>query len=363
MGQLTTQNTQLPPTTGVKSLSTFLNGPSIKSKFVEILGQKGVGFISSVLSVVNSNNQLKNADQNSIYTAALMAASLDLPINQNLGFAYIVPYGSNKEGIYVQMAQFQLGYKGFIQLAQRSGLYKKINSSDVREGELVRHDRMTGEIEFNWIQDTNERLTKKVIGYLSFFELNNGFRNTLYMTIEEIEAHAKKYSQTYKKYNSGLWKDEFSAMAMKTVTKLNLSKNGPLSIEMQRAVVADQAVIKSDSFVSEPETLDIEPEFVDNPENTSKEEKVADKKETIKAARASANKPEAPKKEKIIKTEAPAEKDMYALIYECNTIEELSALGKQITEDDHDLLIALDDKKRELASSPNTKLFDPNSMP
>jgi recombination protein RecT len=359
MGELAKKQT---PSTGVKSLSSFLNSDAIKNKFTEILGQKGVGFISSVLSVVNSSNQLKNADQNSIYTAALMAASLDLPINQNLGFAYIVPYNGKVGNDYIQMAQFQLGYKGFIQLAQRSGLYKKINSSDVREGEIIKHDRMTGEFEFNWIQDTNERLTKKVIGYLSFFELNNGFRNTFYMTIEEIEAHAKKYSQTYKKYNSGLWKDEFSAMAMKTVTKLNLSKNGPLSIEMQRAVVADQAVIKSDSFVNEPETLDIEPEFVDSPENATKEEKVANKKETVKAAKASAsvNKSEGKNKE-ITTTDTTT--DMYTLISECKTMEELSALAKEIPSEDFDLAIAVDDKKRELTSASKGELFDPNKLP
>lgn len=359
MSELTT-----PPKTGVKSLSTFLNSDSIKNKFTEILGQKGVGFISSVLSVVNSNNQLKNADQSSIYTAALMAASLDLPINQNLGFAYIVPYNGKIGNDYVQMAQFQLGYKGFIQLAQRSGQYKTINSSDVREGEITNHNRMTGDIDFQWIQDPKERLSKKIIGYLSYFELNNGFRKTFYMTIEELEAHAKKYSQTYKKYGTGLWKDEFPGMAMKTVTKLNLSKNGPLSIEMQRAVLADQSVIKSDSFINEPETLDIAPEYIDNQETA--EDKVADKKEAVKEAKAAASKKtETPKTEtapaaETSTTEAP---DDYAKISACKTQEELSALAKTLPSEDFDLAVAVDNRKRELASTPNGELFDPNKMP
>ena len=236
--QTTNQNQQLAPATGVKGLSNFLNSDGIKSKFTEILGQKGVGFISSVLSVVSSNTSLANADQNSIYTAALLAASLDLPINQNLGLAYIVPYKTKQpDGTYKQMAQFQLGYKGFLQLAQRSGQFKTINSTDVKEGEIVSWDRMSGELTFNWIQDSKERLSRKTVGYLSYFKLLNGFENSFYMTIEEIEAHAKKYSQTYRQYGTGLWKDEFDGMAKKTVTKLNLSKNATLTIEMQRAVI------------------------------------------------------------------------------------------------------------------------------
>jgi recombination protein RecT len=377
MGELTTtpQNNQVAKT-GVKGLSEFLNSDSIKNKFTEILGQKGVGFISSVLSVVNSNKLLKDADRNSIYTAALMAASLDLPINQNLGFAYIVPYNesykdANNQWQKRQLAQFQLGYKGFIQLAQRSGQYKTINSTDVREGELTNHDRMTGEISFNWIQDTNERLSKKIIGYISYFELNNGFKSTLYMTMEEIEAHAKRYSQSYKSGN-GIWKDDFPSMAKKTVTKLNLSKNGPLSIEMQRAVLSDQAVIKSDSFVNEPETLDIEPEYVDN--NETKEEKVADKKEAVKEAKkAAAEKvqPEAKKETpvenvKVHEAEVVTGKeiDFYDAINKCKTTDELLKLKEAMPKDDLDLEIAYSDKKRELASaSEDGSLFKGSQLP
>lgn len=267
MSDLQKTNQNQLPSTGVKGLSTFLNSDGIKSKFTEILGQKGVGFISSVLSVVSSSTALASADQNSIYTAALLAASLDLPINQNLGLAYIVPYKTRQpDGTYKQMAQFQLGYKGFLQLAQRSGQFKTINSTDVKEGEILSWDRMSGELTFNWIQDSKERLSKKTVGYLSYFKLLNGFENSFYMTIEEIEAHAKKYSQTYKQYGTGLWKDEFDGMAKKTVTKLNLSKNAPLSIEMQRAVVSDQAVIKNDNFVNSTETFDVETEYVDHQE-------------------------------------------------------------------------------------------------
>ena len=272
--------TRVVPTQGVKSLSTFLNSDQIKNKFTEIMGKKGVGFISSVLSAVNSNSLLQNADQNSIYTAALMAATLDLPINQNLGLAYIIGYNTKQtDGTYKVMAQFQIGYKGFKQLAMRSGQFKTLHETVVKEGEIINHDRLTGSMKFNWIQDSSERLSEKTIGYISYFELLNGFSSIFYMTKEEAENHGKKYSQNYKKYGTGLWKDEFDAMALKTVIKLNLSKNAPLSIEMQQAVLSDQGVIKSDDFLNNPETLDVD--HVDNTDKT-KIEKIQDQKQLIK---------------------------------------------------------------------------------
>lgn len=345
--------------TGVKGLSEFLNSDSIKNKFTEILGQKGIGFISSVLSVVNSNKLLKDADRNSIYTAALMAASLDLPINQNLGFAYIVPYNesykdANNQWQKRQLAQFQLGYKGFIQLAQRSGQYAKIHSTDIREGEIKSHDIMTGELKIEGLP-ASERLNAPIVGYLSYFELQNGFKSTFYMTIQEIEAHAKRYSQSYKN-GTGIWKDDFPSMAKKTVTKLNLSKNGPLSIEMQRAVLVDQAVIKSDSFVNEPETLEIEPEYVDN--NETKEEIVADKKQQMKDKKQQAeeqakNKTSETTQEKTVEAEViPAEeKDFQTQIAECKSLKDLMAISKKIPDNDLDLIVAIDDKKRELSKN------------
>jgi len=323
MSDVQTTNQNQLPATGVKGISQFLNSESIKSKFTEILGQKGVGFISSVLSVVSSNSSLSNADQNSIYTAALMAASLDLPINQNLGLAYIVPYNAKQsDGTYKQMAQFQLGYKGFLQLAQRSGQFKTINSTDVREGEIVSWDRMSGEITFEWIQDSKVRLSKKVVGYLSYFKLLNGFENSLYMTVEEIDAHAKKYSQTYKKYGTGLWKDEFEGMAKKTVTKLNLSKNAPLSIEMSKAVISDQSVIKNDKFINE-ETVDIDAQYVDN------EEVIIDVTAVNKSS----------ERERVV-----------AHIKKSKTVEQLAECLPGVSDDDFDLIIMYDDKKKELIS-------------
>lgn len=204
--------------TGIKGLSTFLNSDMIKGKFAEVLGDKdkGIAFVTSILSVVNSNGQLAEADQNSLYTSALMAATLDLPINPSIGHAFLVPFKTRQsDGSYKTMVQFQISAKGLKQLAMRSEQFLIMNDSDVREGEILSVDRMTGEIKFNWIQDDKERLLKPVIGYISYFKLRNGFESTFYMTKEQVEAHAKQFSQTYKKFGTGLWKDMFDKMASK----------------------------------------------------------------------------------------------------------------------------------------------------
>ena len=268
MSNLTTTNQA--PVVGVKALSNFLNSDGIKSKFAEVLGDKdkGVAFVTSILSVVNSNGQLANADQNSLYTAALMAATLDLPINPSIGHSFLVPFNTKQaDGTYKTMVQFQISAKGLKQLAMRSGQFLKMNDSDVREGEIESVDRMTGEIKFKWIQDDKERLTKPVVGFISYFKLQNGFESTFYMTKEEVELHAKKFSQTYKKFGTGLWKDMFEKMASKTVIKLHLSKDAPLSTSVQKALISDQAVIKNDNFVnSNEQTVDVETEYVDHQE-------------------------------------------------------------------------------------------------
>lgn len=150
-----------------------------------------------------------------------------------MGFAYIVPFGGK--------AQFQLGYKGFIQLAQRSGQFKTISATPIYEGQLIEENPLTG---FKF--DFTVKKSQKVIGYASYFQLLNGFEKTLYMTIEEMDKHGKKFSQTYKQ-GYGVWKDDFDSMALKTVIKLNLSKFAPLSIEMQKAVLVDQSVIEDET--------------------------------------------------------------------------------------------------------------------
>lgn len=222
-----------------RTLKALLQDQSVKNRFNELLGKKAPGFISSLINVVNSNSQLQAADPNSILSAAAIAAALDLPIDPNLGFAYIVPYNVRQGDTYVLKAQFQLGYKGYIQLAMRTGVYKTINACEVYEGEIKNINRFTGEIEFG------EKESDKIIGYLAYFRLLNGFEKYLYMRVEEIEKHAKRYSKSYDSKN-GLWKQDFHAMALKTVIKRLLSKYGILSIEMQTSLLADQAVIKQD---------------------------------------------------------------------------------------------------------------------
>ncbi|MHA3062541.1 recombinase RecT [Acinetobacter sp. ANC 4641] len=214
---------------------TFFDRPVVQEKLKELVGKNAPAFATSVLQIVNSNSMLVNADPQTIFSAACMAATLNLPINNSLGFAYIVPFKNNKANKIE--AQFQLGYKGYIQLAQRSGQFKRIAATAVYEGQLLEADPLFG-YKFDW------KVEKKgqPIGYVAFFELINGFTAELYMTAQEVQQHANKYSQTAKK-GYGVWKDQFEAMALKTVLKLLLSKQAPLSIEMQKAQIADQMVI------------------------------------------------------------------------------------------------------------------------
>jgi recombination protein RecT len=222
----------------------------VRKKFEDMLGKRASQFMTSVLQIAASNEMLKKADPNSILNAAAMAATLDLPLNSNLGFAYIIPYNQKYKDAETQqwktkqVAQFQIGYKGFKQLALRSGQFKTIHETDVREGEIKVHDRLSGHMEFAWIQNEGERLQKAVVGYVSYFELLNGYSQTFYMPIEKIKQHGQKYSKTYTNEN-GLWSTDFDGMCRKTVVKLNLSKNAPLSVEMRQAIVTDQSVINN----------------------------------------------------------------------------------------------------------------------
>lgn len=213
--------------------------PNVKGKFEELLGKRSTAFMTSVLQIVSQNDLLAKADPQSVFHAAAVAATLDLPLNSNLGFAYIVPYNQKQSnGGYKQVAQFQMGYKGFIQLAQRSGQFKTISASPIYEGQLISENPLTG-FEF----DFSKKISDKIVGYASYFKLLNGFEKTLYMSVANVESHGKRFSQTYKK-GFGLWKDDFEGMATKTVIKLLLSKFAPLSVEMQQAVVLDQAIIQ-----------------------------------------------------------------------------------------------------------------------
>ena len=214
----------------------FFSKQAVQDKLKELVGKNAPAFATSVLQIVNSNSMLVNADPQTVFSAACMAATLNLPINNNLGFAYIVPFKNNKTNTIE--AQFQLGYKGFIQLAQRSGQFSRIAATPVYEGQLLKANPLLG-YEFDWeVEPKGEP-----IGYVAFFKLLNGFTAELYMSKADVQKHANKYSQTAKK-GYGVWKDQFEAMALKTVLKLLLSKQAPLSIEMQQAQLSDQSVIR-----------------------------------------------------------------------------------------------------------------------
>jgi len=248
------------------SLQAYIRSGAVQQVIGESIGGDNAGnFTTSLLSVVNTNPVLQDCPPESIIKAAITAASMKLPIDPNLGFAYIIPYNNKVKTKEIRqrsdgtdyevtvenwqnVAQFQLGYKGFIQLAQRSGQFKRINSSDVREGEYLGTDRRSGEVEFDFIADDTERNKAKIVGYLGYFRLNNGFEKELYMTVEELTGHAKKYSKNYAKYGTGLWKDQFDVMAKKTVLKLLISKYGALSTSLQQAIRADQASIDGDGY-------------------------------------------------------------------------------------------------------------------
>ena len=233
------ENTQLATQNQTLTAKKLFDQENVKAKFTELLGKKAQGFITSVLQIVANNDLLIKAEPTSIYQAAAVAATLDLPLNNNLGFAYIVPYNSRqKDGSYKQVAQFQIGYKGFIQLAQRSGQVKKIYASEIYNGQIISENPLEG-----YVFDFSKKVDETIIGYAARIELINGFESVLFMPIDKIKAHGIKYSQTFKK-GFGLWKDDFDAMAKKTVVKLLISRYSPLSIDMQNAIVFDQGIVK-----------------------------------------------------------------------------------------------------------------------
>lgn len=215
----------------------FSNG-SITKRFEKVLGDSAKGFVASVLQIINSNDMLSDCDPDSLYSASMTAAALDLPINPNLGFAYIIPYRKGKGRNSRVIAQFQMGYKGYIQLAQRSAQYKTISAAPIYDGQLINEDPLRG-FEFDF---TNKQ-SDTVIGYASYFKLLNGFEKIFYMTADQVEKHAKTYSQSYKS-GYGVWNDDFEAMAVKTVLKLLISKYGPMSVDLEKAIEADQGEIK-----------------------------------------------------------------------------------------------------------------------
>lgn len=227
-------------------LTAYLTNDAVKNQINNVIGGKnGDRFISSIVSAVKTNSALQECTNPSILSAALLGESLKLSPSPQLGQYYMVPFNNNKKGF--KEAQFQLGYKGYIQLAIRSGQYKKLNVLAIKEGELVRFDPLNEEIEVNLIEDEEAREEAPTVGYYAMFEYTNGFKKAMYWSKKKMEAHALKYSKGYKaKKGYTFWEKDFDAMAYKTMLRQLISKWGIMSIDMQSAMDADMAVIHED---------------------------------------------------------------------------------------------------------------------
>ena len=226
---------QAPEAKAQQSVNTMLNGildgEKMRRRFDELLGKRTPQFLSSLVSMINDNPDLQAAfyaNSMSVIKSALQAASYDLPIDPSLGYAYIVPYKNKGK----PTATFIIGYKGMVQLCLRTGAYKCVpDAVDVREGELVSYNRLTGEAVFNWIEDEDEREKLPVVGYAGYFQLKNGAEKTIFMTVKQIEKHEQKNRKG--DYKGKGWRENFDAMARKTVIRRLCSKYALMSIEYQ----------------------------------------------------------------------------------------------------------------------------------
>ncbi|EPF4329990.1 recombinase RecT [Enterococcus hirae] len=277
--QLTEKNNQAVDVSKL-GFKTLMSQPAMKKKFNDILHEKSDAFVGSLLTLVGGDDYLSKAEPMTIIASALKAATMDLPIDKNLGYAYIVPFNRKenvgKEWITHNEAQFILGYKGYIQLAQRSGQYKALNAIEIYEGQLIEWNPLTEEFQFNY----NAKQSDRVIGYVGFFELLNGFKKTVYWTKQEVEAHRIKHAKGFDKTKlTGAWKENYDAMAIKTVLRNMLAKWGILSVEMQNAVTSDERVFRFDEnndLVEEVTLNDAEP--------IESERKEAEKVEDVSSA-------------------------------------------------------------------------------
>lgn len=258
------------------TIKGLMESPAMQNKFNAVLKGKAKGFTTSVLNLVNSDSYLADAQPMSIVTGAMVAATLDLPIDKNLGYAYLVPFNARNKATntWEKKANFILGYKGYIQLAQRSGQYKSINLVTVYEGQLNSWNPLTEELDY----DPNGKTSDKVVGYVGRFQLLNGFTKTTYWAWDDVEAHRIANNKERDKQKlSGVWKTNYDAMAQKTVLRALLSKWGILSIDMQTAVKSDEtatAIDDDNELVKDPTVLDNveeEDETTGTPDNVNAE--------------------------------------------------------------------------------------------
>lgn len=248
-----------------KTFSAFLTSDAIKHKINEMVGGRdGQRFITSIISAVSTNPALSECEHSTILSAAMLGESLKLSPSPQLGQYYMVPFKDKKRGCKV--AQFQLGYKGYIQLAIRSGYYKKLNVLAIKQGELVRFDPLEEEIEVNLVENDTEREALPTIGYYAMFEYQNGFKKAMYWSREKMMAHADRYSMAFSakafeklqageipekdlwKYSS-FWYKDFDGMAYKTMLRQLISKWGIMSIDLQKAMDGDMGTINEDGSV------------------------------------------------------------------------------------------------------------------
>ncbi len=269
------KSTQEVKTSNLAEFNAALRAEKTQAMVLISLRGKADEYFRNIASAVANNAELQKCDPVTLICGGLQAAQLQLPLGSGLGFAYLIPFKNNKKKIYE--AQFQLGYKGLIQLAIRSGLFAEINCGEVYEGELSDFNRIAGTFKLD-----GERKSDKIVGYFAYFRLNNGdtpencFSKSLYMSADEVEKHAKRYSQTYSSQyestrNSSKWTTDFDAMARKTVLKLLLSRYAPMSVEIQKAVASDQAVVREDGVL----------DYVDN-EQPDEQAQIEEKKEAMR---------------------------------------------------------------------------------
>ena len=252
-----------------QTLQQLMNSGAVVKKMNDVLGseKKASSFISSVISVSQNNKLLRNAEPMSILSSAMVAATLDLPVVPTLGMAYLVPY----KGV----CSFQIGYKGILELAMRSAEFRNIIDEVVYDGQLVKKNKFTGEYIFD--EDSiklDDKGEAKPIGVMARFDLINGYSKTIYWSLEEIEAHAKRFSQAYRSGYDSPWKSDFWQMAKKTVLKSLLNKYAPKSVAMQTALKFDQSKVNLNSNdIGELNVDAFDAEYVDNPEEVVDEEK------------------------------------------------------------------------------------------
>ena len=253
-----------------EGIAAFLAKEAVKANVESVVGVKdSQRFISSIVSAVQTNPALAECTNSSILSASLLGHSLNLPQSPQLGMFYLVPFKNKRKvlgedgkvrTVEVKEATFQISYRGMIQLAMRTGIYEKLHVTDVRAGELVSYDPIMDEYKFKPELDIKKRTELPIVGYYSFFKYLNGSRKDIYWSNEQIDAHAKKYSASYRNGWDSLWKTDFDAMAKKTMLRVLLNKWGTMSVEMERAYVGDQAVIREDGTPDYIDNIPDEPE-------------------------------------------------------------------------------------------------------